>query len=158
SRIAHLAEDVMPFVAIGNTLQAAGFYTPEIRAADLENGFLVLEDLGKQDFKAALASGVSQEQLWQAATDVLIALRRLPIPASLPGGSDRAHVVPAFDEGVFEIETELLLDWYWPAVHGAPAPSKQRDAFRSAWATFIAELSRQPRHWVLRDFHSPNLF
>src|SRR5690606_34210740 len=51
SRIAHLAEDVMPFVAIGNTLQAAGFYTPEIRAADLENGFLVLEDLGKQDFK-----------------------------------------------------------------------------------------------------------
>lgn len=158
SRIAHLAEDVMPFVAIGSTLQAAGFYTPEILAANLKNGFLVLEDLGKQDFRAALASGVSQEQLWQAATDVLIALRGLPIPASLPGGSGRAHVVPAFDESVFEIETELLLDWYWPAVHGEPAPSEKRDAFRSAWANFIADLSRQPRHWILRDFHSPNLF
>lgn len=158
SQIAHLAEGVMPFVAIGNTLRAAGFYTPEILAADLENGFLVLEDLGTNDFKAALASGASQEQLWRAATDVLIALRRLPIPSSLSGGAGKTHVIPAFDEGVLEIETELLLDWYWPAVHGEPAPIKQREAFRTAWAAFITDLSRQPRHWILRDFHSPNLF
>lgn len=158
SQIAHLAEGVMPFVAIARSLRDAGFNAPEILSADFENGFLVLQDLGERDFKAAVASGVSQEQLWQAATDVLIALRGQAIPATLPCGAGMAHTLPAFDMGVLEVETELLLDWYWPAVHGEDAPLKQREAFSAAWAGPIADLARQPQHWVLRDFHSPNLF
>lgn len=157
SKIAHLAEGVMPFVAIARALRDAGFSAPEIFAADLDNGFLVLEDLGERDFREALATGTDQEELWRAATDVLIELRCLPVPPALPCGANEAHVLPAFDTGVLEIETELLLDWYWPAIHGEPAPAAHRDAFHAAWAPLFADLSRQMPHWVLRDFHSPNL-
>src|ERR1700719_1305363 len=46
SAIAHLAEDVKPFVALADGLRERGFSTPEIYAADLDAGFAVLEDLG----------------------------------------------------------------------------------------------------------------
>jgi hypothetical protein len=46
SAIAHLAEDVKPFVAIAQALRGLGFSTPRILAADLEEGLVVLENLG----------------------------------------------------------------------------------------------------------------
>ncbi|MEE8309796.1 MAG: tRNA (adenosine(37)-N6)-threonylcarbamoyltransferase complex ATPase subunit type 1 TsaE, partial [Hyphomicrobium sp.] len=46
SRIAHLAENVRPFVAVANALRAAGLSAPEIYAQDLDRGLLLLEDFG----------------------------------------------------------------------------------------------------------------
>ncbi len=40
-----LQEDVQPFIRIAGLLAEAGVHTPEILAADLEQGFLLLEDL-----------------------------------------------------------------------------------------------------------------
>lgn len=157
SQIAHLAEGTMPFVAIAEALRATHFSAPEIFARDLENGFLVLEDLGEHEFKHAMAAGTAQEDLWRAATDTLVALRAVPIPAKLPAAADKAHVLPPFDKGVLGVETELLLDWYWPAIHGTEAPADQREAYRAAWSGIFDTLSQEPKRWVLRDFHSPNL-
>ena len=44
SAIAHLAEDIMPFVAMANGLRERGFSAPEIYEAELEDGLLILED------------------------------------------------------------------------------------------------------------------
>src|ERR1700760_4361220 len=46
SAVAHLAEDVRPFVAIANGLRQRGFSAPAIHHADLEDGFLITEDFG----------------------------------------------------------------------------------------------------------------
>src|SRR5262245_37559212 len=46
SAIAHLAEDIKPFVAMAKGLRDRGFSAPEVLAADLAGGFAVLEDLG----------------------------------------------------------------------------------------------------------------
>ena len=46
SRIAHLAEDVRPFVAVALHLRRLGLSAPEIYAQDLDAGLLLLEDLG----------------------------------------------------------------------------------------------------------------
>src|SRR6185369_8662720 len=40
SAIAHLAEDVTPFIAIATGLRARGFSAPEIYAADTAEGFI----------------------------------------------------------------------------------------------------------------------
>ncbi len=48
SAIAHLAEDVVPFVALARALRERGISTPEIRAADLGEGLVILEDLGSE--------------------------------------------------------------------------------------------------------------
>lgn len=158
SRIAHLAEDVRPFVAIGRALADVGLSVPEIHAADLDQGLLLLEDLGDLTFRQALAAGVTQDALWQGAVDVLLELRRAPLPPLLPLSDGSAYRLPRFDRAALEIELDLLLDWYWPEIKGSPAPSDIRAEFRALWTPSLDRLLAEPPGLFLRDFHSPNLF
>jgi tRNA threonylcarbamoyl adenosine modification protein YjeE len=159
SRIAHLAEDmVRPFVAIGAVLRAAGLSAPEVVAMDLDRGLLLVEDLGDRAFGAEIAAGgTTQDKLWRAAVDALIRLHGVPVPASLSVPDGTTYVLPRRDRAAFEIEIELLLDWYWPAVKGAPAPDSVRAEFTALWAAVVDRLLALPGGWFLRDYHSPNL-
>jgi hypothetical protein len=160
SRIAHLADDDMlrPFVAIGAALRRAGLSAPEVVAMDLDKGLALVEDLGSRAFGAELAAGrTPQAELWGAAADVLMRLRGLPLPASLPLPDGTAYTLPRRDRAAFEIEIELLLDWYWPAIKGEPAPPHVRAEFEALWRPVLDRLLALPGGWFLRDFHSPNL-
>ncbi len=158
SRIAHLAEDVGPFVAIGQALAAAGVSAPAIHAADLEQGLLLLEDLGDLTFGRALEVGVPQGRLWGAAVDLLLRLRRTPLPDVLPLPGGAVYRLPRFDGTALGIEIDLILDWYWPEVKGGPAPDAIRQELRALWAPVLDRLLAEPPGLFLRDFHSPNLF
>ena len=63
SAIAHLAEDTKPFVAIAQGLRAHGFSAPAIYAADLAEGFIVLEDLGNESVRLRRSAGADQAAL-----------------------------------------------------------------------------------------------
>jgi tRNA threonylcarbamoyl adenosine modification protein YjeE len=157
SRISKLAEDVRPFVAVAHALGDVGLSAPEIYASDLERGFLILEDFGDRVFGPEVAKGTSQAELWRAATETLLAISKAAVPdvISLPGGIE--HRVPRQDASVLGIEVELLPDWYWRAIHGAPIPDGPRAEFMTAWQAIFARLENEPQGWVLRDYHSPNL-
>jgi aminoglycoside/choline kinase family phosphotransferase len=158
SRIAHLAEDVRPFVALAGALRNAGLSVPAIYAQDLDNGLLLLEDLGDRVFAVEVrADPGRQPELWRAATDALVALQASPPPAAFPLPDGSAHRLPAYDRGALGIEVELLLEWYWPALHATPAPAEARAEYLSLWGAVFAHLEALPRGWVLRDYHSPNL-
>ncbi|MBS0241893.1 MAG: tRNA (adenosine(37)-N6)-threonylcarbamoyltransferase complex ATPase subunit type 1 TsaE [Proteobacteria bacterium] len=158
SRIAHLAEDVRPFVAIGRALEAQGASVPHIHAADLDAGLLLLEDLGDMTFARALDAGVPQSALWGAAVDALIELRRRPLSAALPLPDGTSYELPRFDRAALEIELSLILDWYWPEMKGSPAPDGVRREFLGLWSPVLDTLLAEPPGLFLRDFHSPNLF
>jgi len=158
SRIAHLAEDVRPFAAIGHALAANGITAPAIHSADLDHGLLLLEDLGDLTFGHALETGHSQSELWSAAVDLLLQLRRSPLPVNLPLPDGTSYRLPRFDRAALEIELDLILDWYWPEVKGSPAPDAIRREFRALWSPMIDRLLSEPAGVFLRDFHSPNLF
>ncbi len=159
SALVHLAEDVRPFVAIGAALRDDGIAAPQIFNSDLSQGFLLLEDLGDRVFSAALAQGQSQKELWRRAVNVLVAVRQITLnPATglpLPDGSN--YHLPRFDNSALQIEVELLLDWYWPMTHGGACPDQLRQEFLELWEPVLERLSQAPEHWVLRDYHSPNL-
>jgi hypothetical protein len=156
SRIAHLAEDVGPFLAIATELRQHGFSAPAILAADLDHGLLLVEDLGDRAFGTAMRGPTPQRELWTAATDTLIALRRAAPPTRL-AAAGVAHELPALDRIILEIEVDLLPEWYWPEVKGAPAPPAVRSTYAAAWTgAFDLILADRPG-WLLRDFHSPNL-
>jgi hypothetical protein len=162
SRIAHLAEDVRPFVAVGRELARRGLSVPAIRSVALEEGLLLLEDLGDRTFARALGEGVPQETLWAGAVDVLLALRESVrghhLPAALPLPDGSTHRLPRFDRAALEIELALILDWYWPEVKGSPAPDAVRAELMRLWAPVLDRLLAEPAGLFLRDFHSPNLF
>jgi N-acetylmuramate 1-kinase len=158
SRIAHLAEDVTAFHAMADALADCGLIVPTVRAFDHERGLLLIDDLGDLTFGRALEQGLDQQVLWSAALDGLIALRvhappeRLPIP-----GSPIKHILNRFDRTALTIEIELLTDWYWPTIKGAPIPADIKADFLRLWNAEIDRLEALPLGWVLRDYHSPNL-
>lgn len=158
SQIAHLAEDVAAFAAIDQGLRDIGLCAPEIFAADLDAGLLVLEDLGGQVYQDMVRSQTQDMTApYTGAVDVLLKIARDPLPEQivLPGGE--THQVPTFDTAALEIEAELLLDWYWPAVHHEPAPNGERQRFLTIWRALWPRLDSHETVWCLRDYHSPNL-
>lgn len=157
SRIAHLAEDVRPFVAIASHLREAGLSAPEIYAADFDRGFLILEDFGERVFGREMVSRTPQPVLWLSATETLIALADVPTPAGITLADGSVYSLPRQDKGVLAIEVELVPDWYWPAVKGSPIPSDARAEFMDCWDRIFDRVLAGPPGWVLRDFHSPNL-
>ena len=157
SRIAHLAEDVRPFVAIGQHLASQGFSTPAIHAHDLDAGLLVIGDFGDAVFGTTMGKTASQTNLWRTGVDTLIALRASTPPATLPLPDNSTVTIPAYDYQALGIETGLLLDWYWPAIHGAPAPANIQAEYKHLWSVVFAQLATLPQGWALRDYHSPNL-
>ncbi|SFV26269.1 tRNA (adenosine(37)-N6)-threonylcarbamoyltransferase complex ATPase subunit type 1 TsaE [Hyphomicrobium facile] len=157
SAIAHLAESVRAFVAIGGALGANGLSVPRILAEDLAQGLLIIEDFGDEVFGAEVARGRDQAELWKRGVATLIAVQSVPPPPRIVLSDGSTFALPEADDGVLEIETQLLLDWYWPALHGTPAPQSARDAFTALWKSTFERLLGQPKTWLLRDFHSPNL-
>jgi N-acetylmuramate 1-kinase len=158
SRIAHLAEDVRPFVAVAEALRAKGLSVPGIAAHDLDAGLLVLEDLGDRVLGREVETGTgSQADIWRAAVDVLVALAGASPPQALPLPDGSTHSLPTYDAGAFSIEVELVPDWYWPALHGTQVPAAARAEYIEIWAGVFARLGAMPKGWVLRDYHSPNL-
>jgi len=161
SRIAHLAEDVKPFVAIGRALRAAGLSAPAILAEDLDSGFLLLEDLGDRAFGREADGGPHQAMLWTAALDMLVQFRKAQVPMTMPVSPAHpaagAHTLPELDATILAIEIALLPDWYWPQVHGAAMPAAVRAEYEALWQPVIGLLLAAPKGWILRDVHSPNL-
>jgi hypothetical protein len=155
SAIAHLAEDVTPFIAMARALRERGFSAPAILNADRGAGLLILEDFGHQVVVAGTPPAPIEVR-YEAAVDVLAALHRSPLPATLPVEPGVDYTLPDYDIDALLIEVELLLDWYLPRLNTSVTSAK-RDAYRALWRDALAPALAAPPAWVLRDFHSPNL-
>ncbi|WP_293333886.1 phosphotransferase [Parvibaculum sp.] len=162
SRIAHLAEDVRPFVAVGEHLRSLGLAAPEIFARDLTHGLLLLEDLGDNVYGALIEegrgpSGEALDELYRAAVETLLRLQSVPAPLSLPVGDGTVHEVPRFDESVFRAELDVPLDWYFPVVRGADATPSMRESYHEIWTGLRPHIDSGVETLFLRDYHSPNM-
>ena len=155
SVIAHLAEDVTPFIALAEGLRQRGFSAPAIMRADRAAGFLLIEDLGDQMFVGG-DPPAPIDRRYEAAVDMLVALHGHTVPDSLPVESTERYALPRYDLDAFQIEAELLLDWYLPKLGAAVSPSR-RDSYLALWRDALAPALESEPTWVLRDFHSPNL-
>jgi N-acetylmuramate 1-kinase len=155
SAIAHLAENVTPFIAMAHALRGRGFSAPAIFAADREAGLLVIEDLGEELFVEG-DPPAPIEARYEAATDLLAELHGDAPPAVVPVEPGVDYQLPHYDMEAFLIEAELLLDWYLPKL-GVKINDIRRNAFRSHWQELLLPLTSGVQTWVLRDFHSPNL-
>ena len=154
SRIAHLAESVRPFVAIGQLLKDHGFSAPTVFAADLDQGLLLLEDLGTE---TALEDGKPIVARYETAIDLLAALHAEQWPEFAPLADGSSHRIPLYDETAYLIEAELYPDWYVPHITGEDANPAIKTEFIRLWRDLISLLDDSENSLLLRDFHSPNL-
>src|SRR5262249_32858729 len=97
-----------------------------------------------------LAEGVDQEPLYELAVDVQIALAHRFDPGKAPG-------LPPYDDERLLNEAVLLVDWYWPAIHGRKAEPGVRAEYLALWRDVFAASRAIPSALVLRDYHVNNL-
>lgn len=142
-------ESVTPFATVARHLRNLGFSAPEIMAEDERSGFLLLEDLGDDTFTRVLASGGDEAALYRLAIDVLSELHRNPLSSDI--------ALPPYDDVRFLDEAALFVDWYIPAVRGAPVGGDEREEFLALWRRALAMAREVPETLVLRDYHVDNL-
>ncbi len=155
SAIAHLAEDVTPFIAMTLALRELGFSAPAIFASDREAGLLLIEDLGREPVVTG-DPPAPIEARYEVAVDMLAALHRNPLPDMLPVEPGVEYRLPRYDLEALLIEVELLLDWYLPKLD-TKISDNTRDVYLSLWRDALMPTMQGQQTWVLRDFHSPNL-
>ncbi len=143
-------EDVRPFIAIDRLLTGLELSVPRILAEDAANGFLLLEDFGDDTYTRLLARGHDETALYALATDTLAALHQR-LPAAALG------TLRHFDLESALRQVSLLLDWYWPEIHGSEPPAAIRAEFEAAWRQVLPLWQRLPETLVLFDFHIDNL-
>lgn len=154
-QIAHIAEDVRPFVAIAAHLGARGFAAPAVYHRDLDRGILLIEDLGQDGVLDDEGRPIPERYL--EAASVLAALHDQPVQEAIPVGDGSDYRIPDFDHDAMQIEVSLLTDWYLPWRTGAPASAGLRAEYRSIWSDLVATLAGAEKNLLLRDFHSPNI-
>ncbi|MDQ0396024.1 tRNA (adenosine(37)-N6)-threonylcarbamoyltransferase complex ATPase subunit type 1 TsaE [Labrys monachus] len=154
SQIAHISQDVKPFVAMARGLGERGFSVPQIIRENLLHGLLLIEDLGSI-FIAE--EGAPVPERYGVAIDLLAQLHAMDLPDTLPVAPGISHKIPPFDHGALDIEVELLLDWYLPMIGAPQLSQRNRDHFIALWRAALAPALREPKTWLLRDVHSPNL-
>ncbi len=143
-------EDVRPFIAVQRVLGALDLSVPEIIAAQIEHGLLLLEDFGDGTYTRLLAAGEAEEPLYALAVDVLIAMHRRFNSAQAPD-------LPPYDEARLLDEALRFVDWYLHLVTGETVTPALREDYVDRWRVVLPTAHRMPSTLVLRDYHVDNL-
>jgi len=144
------------FAGLATELTARGFSAPQVRAADVEAGLLLLEDLGDALYARAIPDGADEQMLYEAAVDALAAIHRSSFPEAMAAAGHVWRVL-GYDDAAKIAEAELLIDWWLPHATGLSVTGPARADWRAAWAEALAPLADGPRGLVLRDYHAENL-
>jgi aminoglycoside/choline kinase family phosphotransferase len=154
--VARLAgADCGRFVAAADFLRGKGLSAPEIYAADVPQGFVLIEDLGDDLFADVLAGGNGDEHaLYATAIDALARLHVDSAPANL--SADKPLF--AYDETALLAETDLLPEWFIPVALGRSATDEERSEHRALWREVLRPVLASQPVFVHRDYHAQNLF
>lgn len=145
------------FIALSGALRAEGLSAPEIFEADPDAGFALIEDLGDTLYSRAISAGAAEAPLYENAIDALSRLHNIEAPSEIIDDSGARHALLDYDAPALTAEADLLIDWFWPRIHGDKAPAAARAAYRAAWADALEAMRPKRAVIVLRDFHADNL-
>lgn len=141
-------ENVTPFVAVAKLMANAGVYTPEVRAVDVDRGFVLLGDFGHRNYLDELDEA-SVESLYRDAMATLLTLQQ--------GISGVSSDLPAYDERLLRTELEIFREWFLTQWLGVSLSVEESAMMELAWSTLVDSALEQPRVCVHRDYHSRNL-
>jgi aminoglycoside/choline kinase family phosphotransferase len=139
-------EDPRPWLAIGARLAAAGLHVPKVAAQDLQQGFLLIEDLGSKLYLDEL-NEANADQLYGDAMDALLTMQTKVASDDLP----------PFDHAVLVSGLEVMPEWFLQRHLGHTPACGEWDVLEAAFDVIVRNALAQPRCFVHRDFHSRNL-
>ena len=139
-------EPLDAFIEIDLLLFEAGLHVPQILEQNIEDGFLLLSDLGHKTYLEAL-NNESANALYRDASHALVQMQL----ASKP------NVLPNYDQALLQRELDLFPEWYLKQHLQLELSAIQTAQMRQAFALIIENNLAQEKVFVHRDFHSRNL-
>lgn len=138
-------EDCRPFVDVTSRLERVGVHVPHIHAMDLQQGFLMLEDLGERLYQGELRPAVA-DALYGDAIQALLKIQ-----------SGESDGLPHYDRELLEREMGLFRDWLLGVHLGIELDDAESRMLDESFERLVRNALEQPRVLVHRDYHSRNL-
>lgn len=137
------------FIQIQALLRDAGVHVPTIYAADAEQGFMLLEDMGTTAYIDVLSSENPEaaRPLMRSALESLLLWQRASQPA----------VLPPYDDALLRRELNLFPEWYLGRHLNVTLDATEAKGLERVFQLLIDNALNQTQCFVLRDFMPRNL-
>lgn len=132
------------FIAIDNALLKVGLCVPRIYHSDLQQGFMVLEDLGDKTFQNAL-NPVSMEDLYLKACDLLMPLSAVKVE------------LLNFDRNFIDMELGIFKEWMLDKTLHLSLNNDEHNNLNKCFDYIKDRLQKSEYIPMHRDFHCRNL-
>lgn len=139
-------EDSAPFVKVAHLMSACGLHVPDIIACDLEQGFILLSDLGPTTYLSTLDESTANA-LFDDATTALVRWQT----------ASKENILPPYDDALLRRELELFPEWYVSRHLGVTLDTLQRESLHSIFDLIVKNNLSQPSTYVHRDYMPRNL-
>ena len=143
-------EDSLPFVVVAGFLEAIGLNAPRVLEANLDDGFLLLTDLGMRPYLEELQQDKScAPALYDDAITALLAMQQR--------GTAYQTRLPPYDEELLRFELSLFHDWLCGRHLGIAFSDADERRWQNICDRLVDNALDQPQVFVHRDYHSRNL-
>ncbi len=143
-------EDCLPFLRVAGYLESMQLNAPRVLEANLDDGFLLLSDLGTRQYLEQLEHDPSMAPaLYRDALDALVTMQRR--------GAAFQSLLPPYDEKLLRFELSLFHDWLCGTHLGIEFDEASESAWQQCCDLLVANALDQPQVFVHRDYHSRNL-
>lgn len=139
-------EDCRPFVAIAHLFAEAGVQVPTVLEKDIEQGFLLLSDLGTETYEQALNPS-SAAALYAEASEALLKIQ----------SASQANILPPYNEALLRQELNLFEAWYLNHHSKLELSSTEKNELQQVYLALLANNLGQGCVYVHRDYHCRNL-
>lgn len=140
-------EDVGPFINIARLMEGMGLNVPRILEENHAEGFLLLSDLGTEQY----LSHLTEESVGRLYGDALDAL------ATLHSRGPRNDELPPYDRNLLLREMELFREWFLSRHLRVPLTQEDHQLLNRTFDVLSESALEQARVTVHRDYHSRNL-
>lgn len=145
--LAPATEKTAEFLLVQRHLQEHNIRVPKVLAQSVDQGFMLLEDLGDRLLLPAL-NEQTVAHYYETAQAMLLTLAH----------PDVARVnIDAYDEALLRRELDLFPDWYIGELLKLPVDDSLAMNLEELWRLLVANAAGQPQVFVHRDFHSRNI-
>lgn len=141
-------EDNALFVKCAQVLSSCGLHAPNIYKTNLKQGFLLLEDLGKQTYQDQLQQSNADE----CYSDASQALMKLQCHTA-----KYATKFKPYDRSLLLAEMTLFEQWYINSHLKKTLNNKQKQSLETIFNQLVSNALEQPQVLVHRDYHCRNL-
>lgn len=138
-------ENCAQFLDVTQRLLDANVHAPKIIRQDLEQGFLLLEDLGSKDYLDFLNQD-SADQLYGDAIQSLLNIQQA-----------NTQALPEYDADFLMLEMQYMPEWFLQTHLNIEPTAEQKNIIDQCLNHIVTKVLEQPQVFVHRDYHSRNL-